>query len=103
MFWYLLLTMVIEIPVYFLFDRRTIFYTIFILILANCLTWPIMNILYQHTQIHLLVLETGVTLVEAFIIYTFLDQPKIKALLISLIQNTITTMIGVWINHIKLF
>jgi predicted neutral ceramidase superfamily lipid hydrolase len=99
---YLALTMLIEIPIYFLFDRKKILYTIFILILANCFTWPIINILFQTTNIHLLVLESGVTITEAFIIYQFLEQKFSKALLISLIQNSITTFIGIYINHIKL-
>jgi hypothetical protein len=101
-FKYLLLTIAIEIPVYFIFDRKKIPFTVLILILANCFTWPILNIVYQTTNIHLLLLECGVTVVEAFIIYLFLGQQPIKALLISLLQNSITTFAGVWINHIKL-
>ena len=101
-FKYLLLTITIEIPVYFLFDRKKIPFTVLILILANCFTWPILNVLYQTTTSHLLLLECGVTAVEAFIIYLFLGQKPIKALLISLVQNSITTFIGIYINNIKL-
>ncbi|MFN8285004.1 MAG: hypothetical protein U0U67_17405 [Chitinophagales bacterium] len=102
MFRYLLLTMLIEIPIYFLFDRKKVAYSILILILANCFTWPILNILFHNTQIHLLILETGVTIAEAIIICFFLEQKFSKALLISLVQNVVSTFIGVWINHIKL-
>ncbi|HUM51702.1 MAG TPA: hypothetical protein PK431_07785 [Chitinophagales bacterium] len=102
MYKYLLLTMLIEIPIYFLFVREKIAYSILILVLANCFTWPILNILFHNTHIHLLLLETGVTVVEAFIICFFLEQKFSKALLISFIQNVVTTFIGVWINHIKL-
>ena len=70
-FKYLLLTIAIEIPVYFLFDRKEIPFTVLILILANCFTWPILNVLYQITTIHLLLLECGVTVVEAIIIFFF--------------------------------
>jgi hypothetical protein len=101
-FKYLLLTIAIEIPVYFLFDRKKIPFTVLILILANCFTWPILNVLYQTTTIHLLLLECGVTAVEALIIYLFLGQKPINALLISLLQNSITTFIGIYINNIKL-
>lgn len=100
---YLALTMLIEIPIYFLFDRNKILFSILILILANCFTWPIINILYQTTNIHLLILESGVTLVEAGIIYYFLEQKFSKALLISFVQNSITTFLGIYINHIKLW
>lgn len=100
---YLALTMLIEIPIYFLFDRNKVLFSILILVLANCFTWPIINILFQTTNIPLLILESGVTLVEAFIIYKFLGQKFLKALLISLIQNSITTFIGIYINHIKLW
>jgi len=99
---YLALTMLIEIPIYFLFDRKRILFSILILILANCFTWPIINVLYQQTNIHLLILETGVTLVEAIIIYYFLLPKFSKAFLVSLVQNSITTFIGIYINHIKL-
>ena len=102
MFKYLALTIAVELPIYFLFDRKRIAFTTLILILANCFTWPVINILYQTTNIHLLILESGVTITEAFIIYLFLDQKFSKALLISLIQNSITTFLGIWINHIKL-
>lgn len=102
MFKYLALTIAVEIPIYFLFDRRKIAFTILILILANCFTWPLINILYQTTNIHLLILESGVTLTEAFIIYYFLEQTFSKALLISFVQNATTTLLGIWMNHIKL-
>lgn len=102
MFKYLLLTMLIEIPIYFLFDRKKIGYTILILVLANCFTWPIINILYQTTNIHLLILETGVTIVEAIIIWYFLQQKFTRAFLISLVQNSVTTFLGIYINNIKL-
>ena len=102
MFKYLALTIAIEIPIYFLFDRKRILYSVFILVLANCFTWPIINILYQTTNIHLLILESGVTIVEAFIIYWFLEQNFSKALLISLVQNSVTTFLGIWINNIRL-
>ncbi|HNE49601.1 MAG TPA: hypothetical protein PLZ64_00595 [Chitinophagales bacterium] len=96
------LTIFIEIPIYFLFVRKQFAYSILILVLANCLTWPILNILYHTTSIPLLVLESGVTLVEAIIIYYFLQQRFLKALLISFVQNAVTTFLGVWINHIKI-
>lgn len=99
---FLALTMLIEIPIYFLFDRSKVLFSILILVLANCFTWPIINILYQTTNIHLLVLESGVTLIEAAIIHFFLAQKFSKALLISFIQNGITTAIGIYINNIKL-
>ena len=94
--------MLIEIPIYFLFVREKIAYSVLILILAHCFTWPILNILFHNTHIHLLILETGVTVVEAFVIYLFLEQKFQKAFLISFVQNVVTTFIGVWINHIKL-
>jgi hypothetical protein len=99
---YLALTMLVEIPVYFFFDRRSILFSILILALANCFTWPIVNILYLTTDIHLLVLECGVTITEAFIIYLFLKQKISKAFVISLVQNSITTFLGIYINHIRL-
>ncbi len=102
MFKYLALTIAIEIPIYFLFDRKRIVFSVFILVLANCFTWPIINLLYQTTNIHLLILESGVTIVEAFIIYWFLEQKFSKALLISLVQNSFTTFLGIWINNIRL-
>lgn len=101
-FKYLVLTILIEIPIYFLFDRKKILYPVLILLLANCFTWPIINILFQTTNIHLLILESCVVLTEAVIIFYYLDQKFIKAFLISLVQNSITTFLGVWINDIKL-
>lgn len=79
MYKYLLLTMLIEIPIYFLFVREKIAYSILILVLANCFTWPILNILFHNTHIHLLFLETGVTVVEAFIICFFFRTKIFKS------------------------
>lgn len=94
MFKYLALTIAIELPIYFLFNRSRIFYTILILILANFLTWPLLNILYHSTTIPLVILESGVTITEAAILYFYLEQPILKALLISSVQNIISTLIG---------
>lgn len=99
---YFLLTLLIELPIYFLFVRKNIFYTLLILFLANLFTWPILNLLYFNTNIHLLILEAGVTLVEAGIIYLFLKQPFQIAVLISFVQNAVSTAVGVYIHHIKL-
>ncbi len=99
---YLALTILMEVPVYFLFDRKRILFPVFILVLANCFTWPILNIHYHTTHIHLLALEAGVTLTEAFIICYFLEQKFHKALFISFLQNALTTFVGIWINNIRL-
>lgn len=98
MFKYLALTIAIELPIYFIFDRKHILYSAFILILANFLTWPILNILHQTTTIPLFVLESGVTLTEAIIIYYYLNQSFKKAILISAVQNTTTTLLGIWLS-----
>lgn len=100
---YFFYTLLIEIPIYFIFVRERITYPVFILFFANMLTWPILNLLYFNTNINLLILESGVTLVEAFIIYIFLNQQPAKALLISFVQNTVSTAIGVYLNSINPF
>jgi len=102
MFNYFFYTLLIEIPIYFIFVRKQITRTILILFFANMLTWPILNLLYFNTNINLLILESGVTLVEAIIIYLFLNQKPAKALLISFVQNAVSTAIGVYLNGIKL-
>lgn len=104
MFKYLALTIAVELPIYFLFDRKNILFALLILTLANCVTWPILNILFHTTQIPLLLIEIGVALVEAFIIYIFLQPKFTRSLLISIIQNAITTALGIYLNQqIKLW
>lgn len=100
---YLALTILIEIPIYFLFDRKNIRFSLLILFLANCVTWPILNILFHTTQLPLWLLETGVILIEAIILYLFLQPNFKRALYISFIQNLITTLVGVYIHQIKLW
>ncbi len=99
---FLLLTILIEVPVYFLFDRKRIGYSVLVLVMANCLTWPILNYLFYTTSVHLLILESGAVLVEAWIIYYYLDQKFLKALLIAFIQNFISAAIGIYFNNIIL-
>ncbi|QQR97107.1 MAG: hypothetical protein IPK18_09425 [Sphingobacteriales bacterium] len=102
MFKYFFLTVIIEIPIFFIFFRNRIVFTICILFLANAFSWPLLNLLLHHTNIHLLYLELGVTVVEAIIIRIFLLQDFKKAFFISLLQNSITTAIGIYINNIKI-
>ncbi|MEZ5053798.1 MAG: hypothetical protein R2807_03360 [Chitinophagales bacterium] len=99
---YFLLTLLIEIPIYFYFNRDKIGYSLLILFLANCLTWPLLNILYHTSSIHILLLEIGVAITEGFILFLFLNQPIDKAMLISFLQNALSAFIGIWINNIQL-
>lgn len=98
MFIYLLATILIEIPIYFLFNQQRVTYTITILVLANCATWSILHLLLFNTNLNLYLLEMGVTLTEAIIIRLFLLNNFRQSLLISLVQNGITTLIGVIIR-----
>ena len=102
----LALTLVIEITVAILLKVRSI-YDIIFLILINCITNPTVNVIYGlvigYTDIEagsltgwviVLILEFLVWLTEAVMIKKLLEYRRIKPMLLSLILNAASFLMG---------
>ena len=94
MFYYLLCTLLIEIPVVVIAYRNEWKTALPAGILLNLFTWPVLTLLMYFTSIHLLILETCVFAVEATGFKIFLTGSWRKALLVSFIANALSLTAG---------
>ncbi|GAB4135416.1 MAG: hypothetical protein Fur0041_09420 [Bacteroidia bacterium] len=62
--------------------------------LMNLTTWPICTIMYNTTTIPLFIIEAGVYITEAFMIYFWWRFSFLKSVLISSWQNTVSWGLG---------
>jgi len=90
---YLLITIFLELGVYFFLLKRPILYILFYAILINCVTHPLATIFYYQFD-NLILVEFGVFIIEVFLIKSLFEVNYKKAIIISLIANIFTTIIG---------
>lgn len=91
----LLLTMIIEFIIYFLFIRKDPWNLLLYSILINSFTNPLMNYLYNFQIGYLYLLEGCVVVVEIVLIKLLMEISYSKALLISFFSNLTTMVIGI--------
>ncbi|HPA34723.1 MAG TPA: hypothetical protein PLA16_00025 [Chitinophagales bacterium] len=91
---YFLLTVLLELPLYAIFDRSRVAYSLCILFLINGVSWPVLTVLYLHSDIPLLWLEAGVVMLEATLIHRLLGHSHIYSFFIALTLNTASVFIG---------
>lgn len=103
----LLLTLVIEIPIYFLFNKQSIKYLL-VVYLMNIVLNVLMNccllFVFSATSAYvdaLIVMELIVFAVEAFAIYWF-KNIRFKAFLIAYVANSASLLIGLLFNRFNL-
>jgi len=103
----LLLTLVIEIPIYFLFNKQSIKYLL-VVYLMNIVLNVLMNcyllFVFGATSAYvdaLIVMELIVFAVEAFAIYWF-KNIRFKAFLIAYVANSVSLLIGLLFNRFNL-
>lgn len=84
----------IEGSVYWLFSKKYFFEALGIAALINCITIPAINIIYQKLFANFWILEIVVVIIEALVIVKLLKLNILKSLLVSLIANSITAVIG---------
>ena len=100
----LLLTLVIEIPIYFLFNKQSIKYLL-VVYLMNIVLNVLMNcyllFVFGATSLYfdaLIIMELIVFAIEAFAIYWFRNI-RFKALLIAYVANSASLLIGLLCNR----
>ena len=102
-FLYLFYTLLLELPIVIAAYKKIWKTALLIDVLLNCFTWPLLNILYYHTTVPLLLLEACVCIIEAAGFKIFFGGSYIKALLVSLSANAASLFIGAWIGGVKIF
>jgi len=96
-FWYILsliITILIEFGVIWIFIRKDISKLFLYTILINSFTLPLATFSYQKIINNFFFIETAVIFAESILIMLLLKTKYSKALLISFIANFITAMIS---------
>ncbi|HMO61494.1 MAG TPA: hypothetical protein PKC39_14730 [Ferruginibacter sp.] len=95
----LLITVLLELPIVgFFFRRKKRKNAYLIALLANIITWPVVNIIKLNSDFNLDIVAVGVVAAEAFIYYYFLDTGWKKALLISFFANLLSYIVTKFVH-----
>jgi hypothetical protein len=98
-FYYLLLTILIELPVVIFFYRKSWQQALIVGLLLNAFTWPLLQLALEYmSRDWIPLLELIIVLVEGFGYYVFIKQRLSFALLVSLLANGLSYGIGFLIN-----
>lgn len=97
---YFLLTLLIELPVVWLFFRGEAREALIAGFLLNLFTWPLLHVLLFYTQINVNVLELGVAITESIGYKIMMNCNWKKAILLAFIANTASYGIGLLINNL---
>ncbi|MGC4103238.1 hypothetical protein [Ferruginibacter sp.] len=96
---YFLLTLIIELPVVCVFFKERWKYALLIGFLLNLFTWPLLNILLFYTGINVNILELGVAITESIGFYLLMQCNWKKALALGFIANALSYGIGLILNN----
>ena len=98
-YFYFLLTILIEMPVVLLFFKKQWKLALLIGILLNLFTWPLLHVFLYSTNINLNILELGVAITEGTGYWIFLKCGWKKAFAVSFLANGLSYGIGLLINY----
>ena len=102
----LLITLIIEVPIYFLFFKKSLSYLL-VIYAMNIVLNVSMNLLLRYVffrdyYIALIIMEVIVVIIEAFIIFWY-QEIRYKVLYIALAANLASLGIGLALNMIPAF
>jgi hypothetical protein len=102
----LLLTLILEMPFYFIFNKKSLVYLLTVysmnIVLNITMNLLLIFVFKNHYVASLIIMELLVFLIEGFIIFWF-KNIHYKGFLISLGANSISLGIGLLINFFHLF
>ena len=98
-YFYFLLTILIEMPVVLLAYKKQWKLALLIGLLLNLFTWPLLHVLIYSTNIDINFLELGVAITEGIGYWIFMQCGWKKAFLISFLVNGLSYGIGLLINN----
>lgn len=97
---YFLLTLVIELPLVWLFFRKEARPALIAGFLLNLFTWPLLHVLLFYTDSNINVLELGVAITESAGYKLMLNCNWKKAIVLGFIANAASYGFGLLINYI---
>lgn len=95
-----LLTLIIEYIVIIILIRKNFLELFITAVLINAFTNPLANYLYLIHDVPILPIEAGVFIVEALLLKLLLSLKPCKAVGLSFIINTMSTLFGSFIMHL---
>lgn len=98
-YFYFLMTILIEMPVVLLFFRKQWKPVLLIGFLLNLFTWPLLHVLLFSTNANINILEMGVALTEGTGYWIFMQCGWRKAYAVSFLVNGLSYGIGLLINN----
>jgi hypothetical protein len=96
---YFLLTLVIELPIVILFFKARWKYALLIGFLLNLFSWPLLNIVLFYTGINVNILELAVAVIESTGFYLLMQCSWKKALALGFLANAMSYGIGLILNY----
>ncbi len=97
--WFFGLTLLLEIPVIYLFFQRQWNAVLIPFFLLNLFTWPLLHYLLLTTQYSLPLMELGVALVEMTGYKFLMNSSWKKSFLASFVANALSYGTGILINN----
>lgn len=95
---YFFLTLLIELPLVFIFFRNQHKYALLVGFLLNLFTWPLLHILLFYTNIHIGILEFAVAATESIGFYIMLNCKWKKAIALAFLANILSYSLGLFLN-----
>jgi hypothetical protein len=96
---YFFITLLIELPIVFVFFKPGWKLALLIAFLLNLFTWPLLHILLFYSRININLLEIAVAITEAAGYKLLLQCSWKKALLLGFLANGISYGAGLILNH----
>ena len=99
LYFYFLITLIIELPLVILYFKNQWKQALITGFLLNLFTWPLLHIFLFETVINILLLETGVAIVEGIGYFLIMKSKWWQALLLSFFVNGLSFGIGILMNQ----
>jgi hypothetical protein len=96
---YFIATLIIELPIIFLFFKNDWKFALLIGFLLNLFTWPLLHILLFYTPVNINILEVGVAIAESAGYYFLMQCSWKKALTLGFAANAISYGAGIVLNN----
>ncbi len=90
----LLITIIVEFLIFYLFLRKSPLKLLIYSVLINSFTLPLATYIYVYILNNFLIVEISVVLVESVLIMLLMEIKYKKSVLISLIANLVSAIIG---------
>jgi len=90
------LTVVLELIVFFVFFRKDYIKIFLFVLLINFFSWPLAGLVFGYWPEYLLIIELTIFLLEGILIKFLFDTKYKKAFFVSFVANLISVLAGVF-------